>query len=471
MVANLTSIVLLSLLTIGAALLVRRILPRIGKLEAIAVGFPLGAAMLTWLMFLLSRLGVPLQRGTIWAVALLLSLVPLWLTRPWPSRDDLRRWLSLRSLGLQLRGDPAFVALILSVVALSGAALYTSIVFSYGSWDAAAIWAAKGYGISLERDIFAGELWGAHGLAYPLNLPLLITTFQSLSGDLLPASKMIFPLYLASAFLAIGAHAMRTVRPKWLVVAIVALFTTTPHVFLHGTIGYADLAHSSYLALGVLWAVEALHNGQRGPYLLSGLLFAFGAWTRPEGIGYVVVLILTLSLAAFLAEGARPRIGLWLLPVVVVMSPWLSISVGSMSGGQIGGALRGFWPELLAGRLNLWELYLIPRLFLDRALDPVQWGVLWPVLVPVFVFSVGRLVPRRYPENFTLAAAVFVSGLIPVGLFYIESYTRSDYQQLITRSFDRALLPAVLMLAYLAMRIFDSVPEERVDDTADEASA
>jgi len=29
--------------------------------------------------------------------------------------------------------------------------------------DAAAIWAAKGYGIALEGTIFAGSSWGAHG--------------------------------------------------------------------------------------------------------------------------------------------------------------------------------------------------------------------------------------------------------------------------------------------------------------------
>lgn len=456
---NLTTAVILSLLTIGGALIVKRIVPRVGKLEALAAGFPLGVGILTWLLFLLSILGVPLHRGTIWAVVLLLALVPLWLARPRPSREILRRSLSLRWLDRQLRKNPESLGLLLPVVLLGGAALFTSLAFSYGSWDAAAIWAAKGYGISVERSIYAAELWGAHGLAYPLNLPLLISIFKTITGDLLPESKLIYPLFLASSLLGLGSHAMRRVGSKWLVVAGTVLLGTTPMVFLHGTIGYANLAFSTYLALGAVWGIEALHVGRGGAYVLSGALLGLAAWTRPEGIGYVVLILVVSSLAGYVCRGGKPELLKWLSPVGTLLAPWLWVSFSSMSSSHLGGAIRGFLPAFLSGQLNLWELYLVPRLFLDRALDPLQWGILFPVLAPVLLISLPNLNPRVYPERFALACATALMVLVPVGLFYVRSYTRpSDFYQLLNRSFDRAFLPATLMLVYLAMRVAGGSP-------------
>ncbi len=170
----------------------------------------------------------------------------------------------------------------------------------------------------------------------------------------------------------------------------------------------------------------------------------------------MILFVLVIAIVGFLTHRAKPRVLPWLVPLLIVMGPWFFLSVGSISQGQAGGALRGFWPKFLTGQFNFWELYLIPRLFLDRALDPRQWGVIWPLLAGILLLWLRRLNPREYPAVFAIACVALMAALVPVGLFYVQSFTRSDYYQLIERSFDRAFLPATFLTLYLAIRMVSS---------------
>lgn len=450
----LMDLAVLILLTAGGVFLAVSIDGEVGKLEALGLGFPIGAGAFTWLQFVASALQLPLGPVVVLGTAGLVALLPLAIHG--------YRALSARAVDNHKREDAQarrsnrllMGVFGVAVLLLAGAAALVSVVTSYSSWDAVAIWAAKGYGISAERTIFAAEFWGAHRLANPLNLPILISTFQTLTGDVLPGSKLIFPMFFASLLLALGAHSVRRGSRPYIAVSLVALLGTTPLLFLHATIGYANLAYSTYLIMGLLMGVEAIQTERRGAYLLSGMLLALAAWTREEGLWFAALSVVVISGVGYLLVRKRPRVAWWLLPMVVVMAPWLYLTSDTVSSGQIAHALRGFWPRFTAGQFNTFELYLIPRLFLDRALDPSQWGVLWPVLIVLFLMAVPRLDPRKNVEFSLLACLSLIAALLPVGYFYVESFTRSDFYVLLNRSFDRAFIPATLLIGSLVISMF-----------------
>ena len=98
-----------------------------------------------------------------------------------------------------------------------------------------AIWAVKGYGIAREGTIWAAGHWGDHGLAYPLNLPLLIANYR-FTGDMLPASKLIAPLFYIS--LCVGClrfWLQRDVSPLTASLGAIGL-AATPLLFEHANV-------------------------------------------------------------------------------------------------------------------------------------------------------------------------------------------------------------------------------------------
>lgn len=106
---------------------------------------------------------------------------------------------------------------------LFGMALLTSLTRAYSTYDGIANWTLKGYGMALERSIFAGAKWGGHVLSYPQNLPLTIAMFRLADGDILPGSKLLFPLFAFSLFLGINRHLRAMGTRSWISLLWIAL--------------------------------------------------------------------------------------------------------------------------------------------------------------------------------------------------------------------------------------------------------
>lgn len=185
------------------------------------------------------------------------------------------------------------------------------------------------------------------------------------------------------------------------------------------------------------------------------------SWTRAEGMGFAFVLILVIVALGYLFFRLRPSLLAWLTPIGIFVLPWLMISGEKINQSHLGGAVRGFLPLFFSGQLNFWELYLIPRLFLDRALDINQWGLLMLVGIPILVFGMPKSLPGQNRERFLILSIVIAAALVVIGLFYVRSYTRpSDFYQLLNRSFDRALLPAAFLMIYALIRSFEYVNDK-----------
>jgi hypothetical protein len=335
----------------------------------------------------------------------------------------------------------------LLLVFLAGA-IPLALLRAHSQWDAAAGWIVKGYGIALEGDIRAGEVWGAWKLAYPLNIPLQTVLFRVFSGDQLPGSMLAFPLYAASLAAGLFRFWRSSAVGDWQAWVGAVVLLTNPLVLLHSTIAYANLSTTTYVVLATCWLIEGLNRKSPAGITLASLLFGLAGWTRAEAVSYGLLIIPVVLLLHRLLARRRTPIMRAVLPFGILEGAWFLFGWSAVNASHLGQAIRGVWPKVQAGDLRLFELYLIPRLLAERAIDPRIWGVLFPLAAVLCLFGVRSLLtrPRHFPRLSWLSATA-IAAAVPIGIFYVRAFTRgSDFIPFLNRSFDRAFLPAAVML-------------------------
>lgn len=415
----------------------------------LAVSFPLGAGLVTFSLFLLSWAGIDLGLG------LLLAVLAAWIAGilfAW--RMAMARWMkSLAQVpcAFSLRRSPAQAAFLIGLLLLLGLSLLLAVGLSFYEDDELAIWSTKGYGMVLEGTVWAGENWGAHGLSYPLNIPLLIGLHRMIGAEHVPISKMVFPLFYASLLLGAWDFLRRRGAGGWPALLGVTLLATVPLLHFHSTLALANLPLTAYLAVGSLLAVDALADRSEGRVLLSGLMLALGAWTRAEALLYAGTL-----LAYFVIIGRAYRrsnwrqLARWVLPLVFVAGAWLMFAFASVLSSHLGAAVQVFGRSLDARRVGLAPVGTLAAAFLATGMHKERWASLLPVIgglaLTALVLRRGRS-PERAPE--WLLAAGLLLTLEVVSIFFIRSYSRPDFEILVRRAIHRHLMPAFVLL-YLA---------------------
>ena len=184
-------------------------------------------------------------------------------------------------------------------IILAGLSVVISVGKSYHATDSIMLWGAKGYGIAASGSILQVTAWGTNTVAYPLHIPLMIGSFKIALGETLPASKFLFSGYFLAFMFGVFALLQRLGVRRLFAGMAVMFFMTTPLVFRHGTIAYANLGLTFYLVTALLTAELSLRKSvsksSKGYLFLSGLLFVGAAWTRPEGL-----ILAWLGIALFL---------------------------------------------------------------------------------------------------------------------------------------------------------------------------
>ncbi|HLF81287.1 MAG TPA: hypothetical protein VI410_05915 [Anaerolineales bacterium] len=457
---NLGLVVALSVLGAAVLLSLRRPWP---APEALCLAFPLGAGILTWVLFLLSWAGITISLLSVGAAYLLLMAAFATLarrTRPLGRAID---W----SMS-ELRGSAPRLLLAGAAIGVLCLALGLALGISYRLYDPVQIWSVKGYGISLEGTVRAAETWGVHGLSYPLNLPLQVALFHLLDGDLLPGSKLLYPIYGLSLCLVLFTF-LRRQRVDWLAAALGSLLLgTVPIVFFHSVEGFANLHFTFYLTAGILWGVQGVHSRSVREQWLAGLLLGLAAWTRPEGIVYSLGALAVFVLAARITKQGRVSIAALGLPVVLLAGAWFvfSLSGGHMRGSNLDQAVSVAASEVGAGDIDLGGLWTILRVFGRSAFVPYRamfpatsatmWGALFPVLLLLLLPRLGRFRPSLDPQRFTLLLQwLFVAGT-NVAVFYVRSYSKPNFTAFIERAFPRAFLPTAVLMTVLAFWLLNS---------------
>jgi hypothetical protein len=436
-----------------------RLLKRPTYFELLSLSFPLGAGLLTWILFILSWAFMPIRLSTILLVWLILISGFLLLkvihqpvggtVSPLTTEFDHHRQ------DVVLKVSVAVICVIFLT------SVFLSIGGSYFSYDAISMWAPKGYGIALEESVWGAKL-GSHDFAYPLNIHFIIGIFKIFSGDILPGSKVIFSLFFISLLFGVMGFALRRgVQPRLMVILLVVL-ATVPTLFRHSTIGYANLPMGVYLVLGVLWGIDGIFSENKSSQVLSGLLFGLTIWTIVEGGFFVIAAIIGLVGARFITRKGRIYPLHWFLPIVLIGGSWVIFyKLYGAQSSQAMGAVQKLWDSILQGQWRLSNIRLIlgyTRRFIFY-LD--TWGLIFIILLVGWRY----LQPKQNIYTFTLILVTLSTGALTLGLFYLRSFDIPGLYGLLERGLPRGFItPTVLFFIVVVLVSGDLVAALSVED-------
>jgi hypothetical protein len=447
------------------------VFPAVDFLDALTLSIPAGAAIFSWLIFLASWAGLSITLNNIIILYLFIVVSFLILSKLFSNRLIFRINFSYRNNHFsQLRKlDWLSIVLVVGIIAMVTLAFFISVGRGYSNYDDIAIWSLKGYGIAAKNSIFAGFLLGGHGLAYPLSLPLSITIFKLASGDMLPGSKILIPIYTFALLWGCFRFLKRQgVNSR---IALIGLFLliTVPQIFYYTTLGYANIPFTACLLLGVLWGINGLMDGNRGELLISSFLFGFAGWMRPEGTLFAGILILVLLAWYFLVKGWKHgRFGFWLFPGLIIPFVWLLFARNYVLEDQAGGAIKALFNQLLDGHfINFEPLSMIAHFGIDTFFNPKTWGLILPLVLILFIIAIPGLIRRPNRVVVPLLLATLVSFLVPAALFFVESATEGNFNTFLSMSFDRAYLPAMMISVIMILVALFSNPFIATSDASD----
>lgn len=447
------SIAVSTLLLIAILVLGWRVLAIIWRhlsfFDVVAFAFPLGAGIYTFTLFLVSWVGITLTATTM-TILLLLLISAAWFVA--------RRWGAFS----RLSGQPEMATIecfgLGALLIIAAAAAFISIGRGHSTYDVTAGWAIKGYGIALEGDVKAGGDWGMWGLAYPLNIHLLNAIFQLISGDSGPFSKLVPVLYFSTALMTTYWFWRQVQVHTSLRLAAILFLALHPLLFLHATMGLANLPFTSMIIGAVLVLLAGFSTEDKGNQILGGLLLGIASWTRAEGIGYTLAILIGYFVLLLFRSGMgawRP-FGRVATTSFAFSIPWVLFGWTAVERSHLGVAMKGVLPSVLEGDLNLPFLRLIPSLYISRSLHPENNGYFIPAALLLLVFGSFAIIRWRSIQKWGLALFSVMLSSIPIGLFYVRSFTREeDFQALLTRSFDRAFFPGFFMIMILAVVSFN----------------
>lgn len=426
------------------------------QLPSVAIwilSFPLGMGAVSWALFLWSWAGGPL---TLWAVILVyLVLFGVLFTLRWKQagKNPLGKDLFWGHL-VEWKSWHLNIAEWMAVGALAVLFLVAVIIAvgkGYSLFDDMAIWSLKGYYMAYKGSIFAADKASGHGLAYPLNISLIVSVFALVNGDLLPGSKFLFPLLTGS--LLLGCFYFWR---KWGVARLVALLgmgalLSVPVIFQYTTYGFANMPFTVYWVLGTLWSIDGLVEKNGRVMAIGGILLSLAGWTRPEGIGFAFATAAMLLILYGFWRVKASRWLLWLVSIGSIAGIWLPFGAPYMKKDQIGDSLNiysAMWQNIDLSLHNLRLMYWLGR---DWLLSIPTWGCIFYIGIALLVIFIPKALINKNVTAWLVAGAALVAFLAPAAIFYVESFSDPDFQTFLILSFNRAYFPAIFLLTTLAV--------------------
>lgn len=444
----------LGLVVSSGYLLIGKLFPDWERIDRFAFGYGVSLGAISILAAVLSLLGAPLTNLVFWV------LTGLWVSVA-AGLGIFRRKLLLEENTREMDyraslNDTVWLGLFLGLALVAGV---ISMGKGYHTTDAIQTWGVKGYAIAVEASIQNVAAWGTNPWAYPLHIPLLIAIFKSLFDETLPASKIIFSGYFLCFLVAIYRFLLLQTREVKLAGLLTLLIATSPMIFNHATIAYANLAFTFYLILGTLLFTRSLELTSQGHTdrhaFLGGIFFALAAWTRPEGLALAFVGIGLLAGLDYLFKKRIPIrcFILTLAPLLLYLFFWELVKSSVYSHPATNAnMLAGTFEKVLSSGLPVEEAGFLFRKFFSYVFDLERWGVMGLGGSLLLIWQLTTFKPWRHAS-----IRIFVYGLFIIvavlGAYYLTSYavdSRYDLSRWISTGMDRALMPG-LLLVWLAL--------------------
>ena len=210
---------------------------------------------------------------------------------------------------------PVQILMTVIAVLVTGIALYFLVsaarLAPHGDYDAHAIWNLRARFIYRSgdawQDAFSPLINRDFHMDYPLLVPLsVVGGWNTLGSEVLripTVLSMVALLGMAGTMYCTLVH-LRSVSQAALAVI---LLLATPDLLLYSTFQTADIPLTYYFVASASLLILAHHENDRRLMLLSGLMAGLAAWTKNEGLTFVL-LMTGCTLLLFAKQGAYPAL-------------------------------------------------------------------------------------------------------------------------------------------------------------------
>ncbi len=339
----------------------------------------------------------------------------------------------------------------------------------HGRWDAWLIWNMHARflyrGGDLWREAFASGLDWSHW-DYPLLLPLSIArgwTFAGSEGILFPAAMgFIFTLLILG--LLLSALSLLKSRTQGYLASMILM--GTPFFITMGASQFADVPFAFFiLATFVsLFMIERSPENHAGPLILAGISAGASAWTKNEGLLFLLIVTVSLAGMAVRAGGWRRslrRPGWFLagaLPVLMIVV-YFKTRISPTNDIMAGVSLAAVSAKLLDwGRYaEITKAFFVTGIAFTQGVIDVRVGmtlnpgVVSFLLLVVYLGLTGIRIAEKDRGLLFQAAAVLV--LMLAGYFFVYVMTPLDLNWHLMTSLNRLFLqlwPSAVFLIFMA---------------------
>jgi len=339
--------------------------------------------------------------------------------------------------------------------------IVSSLQSPHGQWDAVAIWNLKARFLYLGganwKSAFSPFISFSHP-DYPLLLPGFIADCWMLMKTNATSAAIA-----ASAFFTLGTSALLFLSIsvfKGTLHGFIAglLLLSTPFFISHGVSQYADVT-LGFFFLSTFICLTIADNAETNPqffFLMAGLFASFAAWTKNEGILFLITILFSRLVMVILKSAKMNKKDLTYfvvgsLPVIILIllyKHFLTPANDIMAGQQ------GHTAEKLE---NFSRYGIIFSHFWKTGLDFGQWATKPHGWLLVFLILFGFQLKKELRIGIICSSIAFILTL--TGYFFIYVTTPFDLEWHLGSSLNRLLLqlfPSFLFLYFMALKPFES---------------
>jgi hypothetical protein len=361
-------------------------------------------------------------------------------------------------------------AFVIALFAAVYSALVRMLAFPHGDgWDAFAIWNLHARFLFLGgahwRDGFTPLVGGSHP-DYPLLLPAAIAHFWIFIGHDDPRVPAVIGIVFTFSTIGVLFAALSILRGRMSAMMGAIALLATPFFIEQGMAQYADVPLSFFfLATVVLFC---LFDGQPevarrlGLLVLAGLAAGFAAWTKNEGLLFLIAIAVS-RLLIFIRRPKKPEND------IIQTSPAFWVTVVPLLASLLPGLLLVAYYKHSIGVPG--DLFSGPATVLPKLLDPARYWVIFAgyvkgffrfghwLWIPGTVLLIGLTVVFGRNKDCTrqlgFRTSVLALTLTLVGYFAVFLITPYDIHWHLRFSLVRLFLqlwPSTVFLSFLMLQ-------------------
>lgn len=339
----------------------------------------------------------------------------------------------------------------------SSAALFFLISLNnpHGYWDAWAIWNLKARFLVRSGDQIAfafSELIGWSHPDYPLLLPCNISKIWSLLGN----ESLLVPILIAFLFtittIGLIFSALSYMQSRYQALLACLVLLTIGSFFERGADQMADVPIGLYyLATIIIYCIFHFEHEKSLNYvLLAGIVAGFAAWTKNEGMLFLIVVILTRFLIRFPHDGLRSflkEISVFFCGAAPILLLLIFFKIKFTPPSDI---ISGQSFEVTLSRLFDFSRYLVVgKSFINESFDIVHDRV---IFIPLFIIFWGFSTDKKNRRG--IWNAMYILSFMLAGYFFVYIITPHELYWHLKTSLGRLflqLLPSTIFLFFMTI--------------------